>query len=121
MPRRSVLLTVLNYNRTIINMKGFYTSLGFFLKEKRERAGITHTKLASLIGLTRTSITNIENGNQRLLLHHALPLMKILKIELQDIHEIYSQFKFDSEIEKYNDEEKNRINRIVNLAKESQL
>lgn len=101
-------------------MQEFYNQLGSFLKQKRESAGLTHTRVASLIGLTRTSITNIESGQQRLLLHHAIPLMKILKIEICDLEEIFSKIKLESEIQKYNDQDKFIIDHIINKAREQQ-
>jgi len=47
----------------------FYAALGRLIRDKRERAGMTQDALAASIGLTRTSVTNIEKGRQKLLLH----------------------------------------------------
>lgn len=38
--------------------------LGKFVKAMRKRAGMTQKELADRVGLERTSITNIERGNQ---------------------------------------------------------
>ena len=42
----------------------FYTALGRNIRQSRTRAGLTQSALAEVIGMTRTSITNIEQGRQ---------------------------------------------------------
>lgn len=42
----------------------FNTHVGLRLKAARVRAGMTQTDLADVVGLTRTSVTNIEAGRQ---------------------------------------------------------
>ncbi len=42
---------------------------GMIVLGSRERAGITQEELARRVGLTRTSITNIERGRQKVLVH----------------------------------------------------
>lgn len=39
--------------------------LGMRIKEMRVESGLTQQQLATAVGLERTSITNIEGGNQR--------------------------------------------------------
>ena len=46
-----------------------YSEVGKRIREAREKRGLTQADLASAIALTRSSITNIEQGRQRLLLH----------------------------------------------------
>lgn len=48
----------------------------------RPLAKLTQAQLAKRIRCKRTTITNIENGQQRMLLTHALKLAKVLKIDL---------------------------------------
>ena len=43
-----------------------YESLGKLIRLARERAGLSQQELAREIGLTRTSVTNIEQGRQHL-------------------------------------------------------
>lgn len=43
-----------------------YGTIGLRIRELRENAGITQDELAGIVGLTRTSITNIEKGIQKL-------------------------------------------------------
>jgi transcriptional regulator with XRE-family HTH domain len=47
----------------------FYVALGARLSDARRRARITQDQLARAIGLSRTSITNIEKGRQPVQVH----------------------------------------------------
>jgi len=42
----------------------FYAILGQRIREARQAASLTQEELAQMVGLTRTSITNIEKGRQ---------------------------------------------------------
>ncbi len=46
-----------------------YNRFGRVLRKMREKDGMTQDQLAQHVGLERTSITNIESGKQRVLLH----------------------------------------------------
>ncbi len=43
--------------------------------------GMTQSELATAVGLTRTSITNIEKGRQKLLVHTLLDIALSLDVE----------------------------------------
>src|SRR5262245_46941217 len=45
----------------------FYAALGAAVRKRREELGLTQAELSERVGLSRTSITNIERGRQRLL------------------------------------------------------
>lgn len=45
----------------------FYAALGAAVRLRRDQLGLTQTELSERVGLSRTSITNIERGRQRLL------------------------------------------------------
>ena len=47
----------------------FYKAVGQLVRAARDKAGLTQNALASRLGLTRTSVTNIEKGRQKVLLH----------------------------------------------------
>jgi transcriptional regulator with XRE-family HTH domain len=47
----------------------FYTEFGRRIRAARERAGLTQDALAARVSLSRTSVTNIERGRQKVLLH----------------------------------------------------
>jgi len=46
-----------------------YRVVGERIRNERKRQNITQDELATEIGLTRTSITNVEKGRQKILLH----------------------------------------------------
>ena len=46
-----------------------YAEIGRRIRFARERHGMKQGELAAAVSLTRTSITNIEQGRQRLLVH----------------------------------------------------
>lgn len=47
----------------------FYVDFGRRVRAARERKGLTQQALADVLGLTRSSVANIEAGRQRALLH----------------------------------------------------
>lgn len=51
-----------------------YRVLGERIRNERLKQNITQDELASRVGLTRTSITNVEKGRQRLLVHTLLQI-----------------------------------------------
>jgi transcriptional regulator with XRE-family HTH domain len=60
--------------------KTFYSEVGRRIRTERERRGMTQHALASHVSLTRTSLTNIETGKQRFLLHTLIALAAALQI-----------------------------------------
>ena len=46
-----------------------YRMLGQFIKSARVRQHLTQEELAAQVGLTRTSVNNIEHGRQRIQIH----------------------------------------------------
>ena len=57
-----------------------YKPLGQLVRAFRTRAGLSQQELADKIGLTRTSVTNIEKGRQRIPLHLLFALADALKV-----------------------------------------
>lgn len=60
----------------------FHQAFGDAVRVARDRKGMTQDGLAKAVGLTRTSITNIEAGRQRPLLYKAYDLARALSVEL---------------------------------------
>jgi transcriptional regulator with XRE-family HTH domain len=58
-----------------------YEKLGKNIRARRERVGLTQDKLANLVGLSRTSITNVERGRQQMLVHQLLDFANALKTD----------------------------------------
>jgi transcriptional regulator with XRE-family HTH domain len=64
-----------------------YAKLGKNIRARRERVGLTQDKLAGLVGLSRTSITNVERGRQQMLVHQLLDFAKALKTDSVELLE----------------------------------
>jgi transcriptional regulator with XRE-family HTH domain len=60
--------------------RAFYIEVGQRIREERDKCGLTQEALASLVSLTRTSITNIEKGRQTLLLHTFIDIASALQV-----------------------------------------
>lgn len=64
----------------IINMH-----CGKMIYERRKKIGYNQDELASAVGLTRTSIVNIEKGRQSLTVENLLKVCAVLKCKVVDI------------------------------------
>lgn len=62
-----------------------YQEFGNCLKKARKSAELTQGALADLVGLNRTSITNMENGRQHVSLHVLFRLANALGIHVYDL------------------------------------
>jgi len=58
-----------------------YREFGIRLGAERKRKRLSQAQLAELVGLSRTSITNIECGRQPIQLHQLYSFASILRIE----------------------------------------
>ena len=59
----------------------FYQRFGRHLRQARKAAGLSQADLAVAIKLTRTSISNIEKGRQKVLLHTFVELLHVLNVQ----------------------------------------
>ncbi|WP_083415204.1 helix-turn-helix domain-containing protein [Massilia timonae] len=62
--------------------EGFYKQIGSSLRVAREERKMTQGELASAVGLSRTSLTNIELGRQRILVDQLVDLAEALHISV---------------------------------------
>jgi transcriptional regulator with XRE-family HTH domain len=62
------------------DLEQVYRTVGERIRDERKRQNITQDELALQVGLTRTSITNMEKGRQKLLLHTLIQIANILGI-----------------------------------------
>lgn len=71
----------------IISDDKLYEQLGARLRAIRENnpKKYTQAELARLVGVERTSITNIENGNQKVPLHLLYRLCAVLDVVLSEV------------------------------------
>lgn len=63
----------------------YYRELGQRIQRARRQQKLTQEKLASRVGLSRTSMVNIERGRQKVLVHIFVKLAAVLKMELPDL------------------------------------
>ncbi|MBK8091524.1 MAG: helix-turn-helix transcriptional regulator [Verrucomicrobiaceae bacterium] len=63
----------------------FYHRLGQNIRKCRKRHKLSQDALAKLIGLTRTSLTNIESGRQHPPLHTFCDIVEQLKVDVLEL------------------------------------
>ena len=69
----------------MVDMDGLYGTVGARIRNLREERRLSQEALAKLVGLGRTSITNIERGHQRMLLHTFFEICEALGAEPQHL------------------------------------
>ena len=62
-----------------------YRTIGKLVRYERKRAGLTQHQLAERAGLTRTSITNLESGNQQVRVHTLFGIAEALGVLPQQL------------------------------------
>jgi transcriptional regulator with XRE-family HTH domain len=82
-----ILLTLIRINAYVVDMKNdlIYKEFGRLLKKSRTEANLTQEALAKRVGLSRTSITNIEKGRQHINLHMLYVLSDSIGIRPSDL------------------------------------
>lgn len=65
------------------NVDEMYKNIGVRLKIARRQKKFTQARLAGIVGLTRTSITNIEKGQQQILVHKLYELATALNLSAE--------------------------------------
>ena len=58
-----------------------YARVGAAIRSRRNEIGMTQASLATKAGLGRTSVTNIENGTQSILLHQLIDVANALRLD----------------------------------------
>jgi transcriptional regulator with XRE-family HTH domain len=102
----------------------FYRSLGQRVRAARDEAGITQTQLAEGIGLTRSSVANLEAGRQRIMLHVAVSIAELLGTQLSELIVEAEQRGFDLErlgqqIEQHQDYDEHDRNFVISTVRAS--
>jgi transcriptional regulator with XRE-family HTH domain len=69
----------------VVDQTTLYALVGKRVRQAREKRGLTQKSLASLLSLTRTSVTNIERGKQKVLVHTLVELAQALHIPLVEL------------------------------------
>lgn len=65
-----------------VDDSSIYVDIGHKVKVQREKLGISQGDLASVTGLTRTSITNLEAGRQRTPIHVLCKIAGALNVKV---------------------------------------
>ena len=68
-----------------MKMDSLYEEFGRGLRSARKAANLTQEALAERIGLSRTSITNIEKGRQHVALHMLFSLANAVGVEPEEL------------------------------------
>ena len=83
----------------MISDERLYQVLGARLKKLREgedgNPRFTQAELAAKVGLERTSITNIEKGNQKVPLHVLYKLCEVFKVDISSVLPALSEVQED--------------------------
>lgn len=64
----------------MITPNDFYLNLGDSIRRRREELRLTQAELGESLGLSRTSVTNIERGRQRLLIDQFQRVCSVLDV-----------------------------------------
>lgn len=74
-------------NHSLIDVDLLYVQIGKSIQDLRraKKPKLTQAGLAELLGVTRTSITNIEKGRQRVPLHMLYTLCAKLSVQISDV------------------------------------
>ena len=69
----------------MMRQEDLYQAVGQRIRRIREERRLTQAELAELVSLSRTSITNIEQGRQKLLLHTLYDIAAALTVKPADL------------------------------------
>ncbi|MET0063507.1 MAG: helix-turn-helix transcriptional regulator [Candidatus Thiodiazotropha endolucinida] len=69
----------------LINELALYEKIGAIIKNRRRSLKLTQSYVAERVGITRTSVTNIEKGAQKTPLHTLYKLAVILNMNPNEI------------------------------------
>lgn len=68
-----------------MEIEKLYSEIGKRIRTERDALGFSQIDLAAEIGLTRTSIVNIESGRQRLPIHVLYAIAEALAVSVRDL------------------------------------
>jgi transcriptional regulator with XRE-family HTH domain len=110
-------------------MELLYKEFGDRLRARRKAAKLTQSELAERVGLTRTSITNIEAGRQHVVLHQLFMLAskvgaephELLPREPATLEDLVSTPKTLKAIRgNQNPQDREAITKVLNTARASE-
>jgi DNA-binding XRE family transcriptional regulator len=72
-------------SKHFVDRERFYRAVGTKMRAVRDKMGIKQEAIAASVGLSRTSITNIERGRQNLSLFTFIEIASVLKSTVADL------------------------------------
>jgi transcriptional regulator with XRE-family HTH domain len=66
-------------------LNGVYVEVGRLIRDTRKSKKMTQGRLAAAVGLSRTSVTNIERGRQKIFLHTLSEMADALGVRVHDL------------------------------------
>lgn len=69
----------------ILDLENFYAKLGENIKAVRNKRGYSQDDLTKYVGLTRTSIVNIEKGRQHPPMHVIMNIASFLNVDITEL------------------------------------
>lgn len=91
--------------------------LGRRLRELRKRKGISQEKIAELINVDPTTISNIENGKSYPLLSNLENLLDVLNYSFLDAFDFYHKDSNEDLIKQINEKLKNNPEKVSDFYK----
>jgi transcriptional regulator with XRE-family HTH domain len=67
------------------NQPSVYETIGRNIRRARRSSGLSQEELAKRLSLSRTSVTNIEKGRQRLLVHTLFQVAGAVSARIEDL------------------------------------
>jgi transcriptional regulator with XRE-family HTH domain len=113
---------VLIFN-SVANERVLYAEFGERVRKYRRRLKLNQEDLGARVRLSRTSITNIEGGRQKILLHQLFALADALEVSpqalLPDVRSLVVRVPINGKLPKgLSEQEKEWIQRVVMVPTE---
>lgn len=67
------------------NIDQLYRNIGLNIRRVRSQISLTQEQLGKAVGLSRTSINNIEHGRQKLLIHMLFDIATVCRVTPQTL------------------------------------
>jgi DNA-binding XRE family transcriptional regulator len=94
------------------DIQKFYIDLGSKIHTIRKQCKINQDQLAEKVGLTRTSIVNIEKGRQKVLIHTLINIASALNADLKELIPVEPPFNYFIVNSEYNELPKSQFNEL---------
>ncbi|MEW8441817.1 MAG: helix-turn-helix transcriptional regulator [Candidatus Thiodiazotropha taylori] len=69
----------------LVNEQALYENIGAVIKKRRQSLKLTQSDVAERVGITRTSVTNIEQGTQKPPVHLLYRFCHELRLSLDEV------------------------------------